>query len=71
MDRRQGDLDSYYADPGLAFRELNWKATKNLEDMCESSKLAFFICLKSNKLFELGRDLWNWTVKNPTGFAQI
>ena len=51
MDRRQGDLDSYYADPGLAFRELNWKATKNLEDMCESSivypsKLIFFICLK-------------------------
>ena len=36
-DRRPGDIGSCYADPTLANKELNWKATKTLEDMCKDS----------------------------------
>jgi UDP-glucose 4-epimerase len=36
-DRRPGDTDKCYADPNKAFRELGWKAEKNLEDMCRDS----------------------------------
>ncbi|MBR0385054.1 MAG: UDP-glucose 4-epimerase GalE [Erysipelotrichaceae bacterium] len=32
--RRPGDIATCYADSGKAVRELNWKAEKNLEDMC-------------------------------------
>ena len=35
--RRSGDLPEYYADPSKAERELNWKATKTIEDMCRDS----------------------------------
>jgi UDP-glucose 4-epimerase len=35
VDRRPGDLGSVYADPSLALKELGWKATKNLDDMCK------------------------------------
>ena len=35
--RRPGDLAIYYADPSKAEKELGWKATKNLEDMCRDS----------------------------------
>lgn len=33
-DRRPGDIDCCYADPGLAFKELGWKAERDLEQMC-------------------------------------
>ncbi|MBR6113140.1 MAG: GDP-mannose 4,6-dehydratase, partial [Bacilli bacterium] len=36
-DRRPGDIDACYADSTLAFKELGWKATKGLEEMCKDS----------------------------------
>ena len=35
--RRAGDLDEFYADPTKAENELNWKATRTVEDMCRDS----------------------------------
>ncbi len=32
--RRKGDIATCYADPGLAARELGWKAEKGIEEMC-------------------------------------
>ena len=37
VDRRPGDIDSCYADPSYAFEKLNWKAEKNIEEMCRDS----------------------------------
>ncbi len=34
VDRRPGDLGTVFADPALAERELGFKATRNLDDMC-------------------------------------
>jgi UDP-glucose 4-epimerase len=34
VNRRPGDVASCYADPSLAGRELGWKATKGLAEMC-------------------------------------
>jgi len=34
MPRRPGDVASSYADPASAEHELNWKATRGLEEMC-------------------------------------
>ncbi|MFC3686226.1 UDP-glucose 4-epimerase GalE [Hydrogenophaga luteola] len=36
-DRRQGDVACSYADIRSAARELNWRATRSLEDMCSSA----------------------------------
>ncbi|MDO8652343.1 MAG: UDP-glucose 4-epimerase GalE [Undibacterium sp.] len=35
--RRPGDIATCYADPGLAERELGWRAEKNIEQMCIDS----------------------------------
>ena len=35
--RRPGDIAKCYADPAKAKEELDWVATKNLEDMCRDS----------------------------------
>ncbi|MFE0565567.1 UDP-glucose 4-epimerase GalE [Priestia megaterium] len=35
--RRSGDIDKCYADTTKSMKELGWKATKNLEDMCRDS----------------------------------
>lgn len=35
--RRPGDLDEFYADPTKAETELNWKATRTIDDMCRDS----------------------------------
>ncbi len=35
--RRAGDIPTCYADPKKAKQELNWQATKTLEDMCMDS----------------------------------
>lgn len=35
VSRRGGDIASVYADASLAEEELEWKATKNLDDMCK------------------------------------
>ena len=35
--RRPGDIDTCYANADKAFRELGWKAERNLENMCETS----------------------------------
>lgn len=32
--RRQGDISAMYADPSLAEKELGWKATHSIEEMC-------------------------------------
>lgn len=37
VDRRPGDVAKCYADPSRANEELNWKAEKNLEDMCRDA----------------------------------
>ncbi len=34
--RRSGDIASCYADPSLAERELGWRATRGVEEMCAS-----------------------------------
>lgn len=36
-DRREGDLDAFWADSTKAERLLGWKATHTLEDMCRDS----------------------------------
>lgn len=36
-DRRPGDIASCYADPSYAKQELNWSATKGIEEMCRDS----------------------------------
>jgi len=36
-ERRPGDISTCYADPSKAFRELSWKASRNLTDMCRDS----------------------------------
>lgn len=36
-DRRPGDIAECYSDPSKAQKELNWEATKTLEDMCRDS----------------------------------
>ena len=35
--RRSGDLASCYADPSKAEKELNWKASRTIDDMCRDS----------------------------------
>ena len=37
VERRPGDIATCYADPKKAREELNWEATKTLEDMCKDS----------------------------------
>jgi len=37
IDRRPGDIDTSYADPTKALKEIGWKAEKNLEDMCRDA----------------------------------
>ena len=37
MPRRAGDIAAYWADPSLAARELGWRATRNLEEMCRDA----------------------------------
>ncbi len=36
VGRRPGDIDATYADPSKAERELGWRATLTLDDMCNS-----------------------------------
>ena len=36
-NRRPGDIAECYSDPSKAKKELNWEATKTLEDMCRDS----------------------------------
>lgn len=43
--RREGDIASCYADPSKANKELNWKATKTIEDMCKDT----YNFIKNNK----------------------
>ncbi|RAS78149.1 UDP-glucose 4-epimerase GalE [Priestia endophytica] len=35
--RRPGDIATCFADPTKAYKELNWRATRGLEDMCRDS----------------------------------
>jgi UDP-glucose 4-epimerase len=37
VPRREGDLPNYYAQPTKALNLLNWKTTRDLSDMCEST----------------------------------
>lgn len=37
VQRRQGDVASCYADVSLALRELDWKATRTIDQACEDS----------------------------------
>ena len=35
--RRDGDIATCYSDPSKAYRELGWKAERDIEEMCEDS----------------------------------
>jgi UDP-glucose 4-epimerase len=35
--RRAGDIAACYANPAKALAELDWRAEKNLQDMCNDS----------------------------------
>lgn len=37
IERRPGDIATCYADPSLAEKELNWKASRGLKEMCEDA----------------------------------
>ena len=37
VERRPGDIDACFADPTYALKELNFKATKGIEEMCKDS----------------------------------
>ena len=37
VDRRPGDIAACYADPGLAERDLGWKAERDINQMCADS----------------------------------
>ena len=37
VDRRPGDIATCYADPSKAYKELGWKAEKEIEDMCRDA----------------------------------
>ena len=37
VGRREGDIAECYADPSKAYKELNWKAEKDIEDMCRDA----------------------------------
>lgn len=37
VDRRPGDIASCYSNPAKAEAELNWKSTKDIEEMCEDA----------------------------------
>ena len=37
VERREGDLPEYYADPSKALAELGWKTEKTLDDICRDS----------------------------------
>ena len=37
VERRHGDVDASYADPGVAHRLLGWHATRDLDAMCADS----------------------------------
>lgn len=37
VERRPGDIASCYANANMAFKELGWKAEKNIEDMCKDA----------------------------------
>ena len=43
--RREGDIAACYADPTLAYKKLNWKAEKSIEDMCKDA----YLYAKKNK----------------------
>lgn len=36
-DKRPGDIAECFADPGKAFRELGWRAERDMREMCEST----------------------------------
>ncbi len=36
-ERRPGDIAECYADPGLALRELGWRAERGIREMCEDT----------------------------------
>ncbi|MEE1010822.1 MAG: GDP-mannose 4,6-dehydratase, partial [Acutalibacteraceae bacterium] len=35
--RRPGDIATCYSDPSKAKAELNWEATRGIDEMCEDS----------------------------------
>ena len=45
-NRRPGDIASCYADPSLANKELNWRAEKGIEEMCQD---AYNFVIKNKK----------------------
>ena len=45
VERRPGDIATCYADPSKAEKELGWKATHTIEDMCKDA----YNFIKQNK----------------------
>ena len=46
VGRREGDIAEYYADPSKAYKELHWKAEKDIDDMCRD---AYNFVIKNKK----------------------
>lgn len=44
-DRRPGDLAVCYSKVAKAKQELNWEATRNVDEMCQGSTNLFFYYL--------------------------
>ena len=56
VERRDGDLPEYFADPQKALNELGWKTEKTLEDMCRDSWHFIEVQKEHNKELELAKD---------------
>ena len=72
VGRRAGDVSSSYATCKLAEKELGWKATRNLVEMCKLMifKANFYVIDFFVLCVFSGRDMWTWQSKNPQGFRK-
>lgn len=41
VGRRPGDISASYANANIAIKELNWRAIKNIDDMCKHNNLLY------------------------------
>lgn len=67
--RREGDIESMYANCNLAKNDLGWTAKYTLEDMCRlrfMHKLIIKIHILNYNI--LGKDFWKWHTMNPNGY---
>ncbi|CAK9821072.1 UDP-glucose 4-epimerase [Anthophora plagiata] len=74
VGRRAGDISASYADASLANKELDWQATKDIDDMCKllAENYHFYINYITIYYFltcyYIGIDTWKWQQNNPNGY---